>query len=181
MARTTERLWFVGAVILAAAVNVSGQSAAPAPPRDDVLNALLAEVRGLRSAMEQMASAGPRVQLFASRLQLQEARMNNMLRRLDTIRDGLAPAQQELASAEEQQKRIEEKLASSMLGDSSQERLELAQVLPEQKRQVANLRAKVSRLNMEENQLAADFAVEQARWNDINQRLDELDRMLSKR
>src|SRR3954465_8684292 len=35
---------------------------APAP-REDVLAALLIEVRGLRVAMEQMAAAGPRVQL----------------------------------------------------------------------------------------------------------------------
>ena len=73
-----------------------GQSPAP-PPAGDVLAALLVEVRGLRAAMEQMASAGPRVQLFASRLQLQEGRMNNMARRLDTVRDSLAGAQREVA------------------------------------------------------------------------------------
>ncbi len=78
--------WVAAAVILAGAIGVSGQSAAP-PAREDVLPALLAEVRGLRAAMEQMASAGPRVQLFASRLQLQEARITNMIRRLDTVRD----------------------------------------------------------------------------------------------
>lgn len=39
----------------------------------DVLNALLVEVRGLRAAMEELASAGPRVQLSMGRLQLQEA------------------------------------------------------------------------------------------------------------
>lgn len=166
------------AVVLAAAVTVSGQS--PVPARDDVLPALLAEVRGLRAAMEQMASAGPRVQLFASRLQLQETRINNMIRRLDTVRDNLAQAQQELASAEDMQKRIEEKLAST-LAENSQERAELSHVLPEHKRQVTNLRAQVSRLSVEENQLMSDIATEQARWTDINQRLDELEKVLAKR
>src|SRR6476661_11141234 len=72
----------------------TGRVAAQAPqPGPDVLPALLEEVRGLRAAMEQMASAGPRIQLFTSRLQLQETRINNMIRRLDTVRDSLAEAQ----------------------------------------------------------------------------------------
>src|SRR5688500_4851523 len=98
----TGRRWLAAAVILAGAVNVSGQSATPAPARDDVLNALLAEVRGLRAAMEQMASAGPRVQLLASRLQLQETRINNMIRRLDEVRDRTAAARREHDNVQEQ-------------------------------------------------------------------------------
>ena len=39
--------------------------------------ALLTEVRGLRVAMEQMTSAGARVQLALGRLQLQESRLNS--------------------------------------------------------------------------------------------------------
>ena len=41
----------------------------------DTLAALMVEVRGLRAAMEQMASAGPRVQLGLGRVQLQEQRI----------------------------------------------------------------------------------------------------------
>ena len=63
-----------GVVIAALAVTGAawtGRAAAQAPPPGpDVLPALLDEVRGLRAAMEQMASAGPRIQLFTSRLQL---------------------------------------------------------------------------------------------------------------
>ena len=39
----------------------------------DIMPALLQEVRGLRVAMEQMTSAGARVQLALGRLQLQES------------------------------------------------------------------------------------------------------------
>jgi hypothetical protein len=52
-------------------------------------SALLREVDGLRVAMEQKASAGPRVQLAIKRLQLQEQRVNNMTpaeRHADTVR-----------------------------------------------------------------------------------------------
>src|SRR6266566_3899432 len=94
-------------LIFAAGVFVSARQAAP---QADVLPALLQEVKGLRAAMEQMASAGPRIQLFTSRLQLQEARINNMIRRLDTVRDSLASAQKQLREAAEQQRRAEARL-----------------------------------------------------------------------
>jgi predicted nucleic acid-binding Zn-ribbon protein len=178
------RVGVIAAVLLAGAAQLAGQSTPPARQTEgdgQVLGALLVEVRGLRAAMEQMASAGPRVQLLAARLQLQETRINNMIRRLDTVRDSLAPAQQELASADDQLKRLEEKLASSTLGADSQERMELTHIVPITKRQAADLRAKVFRLSTEESQLAADIAAEQTRWTAINQQLDELERALAKR
>src|SRR6188474_3713269 len=98
-----------GAVLMA--VFVDARQAASPPRNEDVLPALLAEVRGLRAAMEQMASAGPRIQLFTSRLQLQEARIGNMMRRLDTVRDSLDAAQKNFARNQGQQKQIEEALA----------------------------------------------------------------------
>src|SRR5436190_6163188 len=60
----------------------------------DVLPALLTEVKGLRAAMEQLASANAQAQLLVGRLQLQETRMNGMIRRIDTVRDSLAAAEQ---------------------------------------------------------------------------------------
>src|SRR5258705_11175560 len=76
-------------LVLAVAATLTGAavSARQSPPatNDEVLPALLAEVKGLRAAMEQIASAGPRVQLFVGRLQLQEARINAMARRLATV------------------------------------------------------------------------------------------------
>src|SRR6185369_17626856 len=87
----------VAAVVLMSAGRAGAQTAAPAASGDPAIQALLAEVRALRVAMEQMASAGPRIQLFTARLQLQENRVNNMIRRLDTVRDSLASAQRELS------------------------------------------------------------------------------------
>jgi hypothetical protein len=52
---------------------------------EDVLPQLLIEVRGLRAASEQMASAGPHVQLLLGRVQLQEQRIGNQIRRLDMV------------------------------------------------------------------------------------------------
>ena len=50
------------------------------------MSALLTEVRGLRQALEEMGTAGPRVQLALGRLQLQEQRVNTAIRRLESIR-----------------------------------------------------------------------------------------------
>src|SRR6188474_3213889 len=98
-----------GAVLMA--VFVDARQAASPPRNEDVLPALLAEVKGLRAAMEQMASAGPRIQLFVSRLQLQEGRMNAMIRRLESVRENLASTQREMENGQERLKHVESELA----------------------------------------------------------------------
>ena len=82
----------VTAVAAAGAGSAAGTRAQASP---DVLGALLVEVRGLRAAMEQMASAGPRVQLALGRLQLQEQRVITLLRQNADVRDRLATAEHE--------------------------------------------------------------------------------------
>ena len=151
---------------------------AQSAPREDVLPALLAEVKGLRAAMEQMSSAGPRVQLFVGRLQLQETRMNGMIRRLDTVRDTLASAKRELEGFKGAQKMMEG-------GDEPQEpgaeKEGFGPILAGMMKQAAAAQANIDRLAAEEVQLTQELTVEQARWIDINQRLDELERALAKR
>src|SRR3954471_17631163 len=89
-----QLLGTAAAVILMASGAAVGRTTVQAQ-QPDVLPALLAEVKGLRAAMEQMSSAGPRVQLSVGRLQLQEGRIAGMIRRLDTVRDNLAAARRE--------------------------------------------------------------------------------------
>jgi predicted nucleic acid-binding Zn-ribbon protein len=167
----------LGAAAFMSALVYAGQGA-PAPKNEDVLPALLAEVRGLRAAMEQMASAGPRIQLFVSRLQLQEGRMAAMIRRLDTLRDNLAAARRDSEATQDALKHLETAEAS---GRSQIPREELTEMLARTRRDVAERKGTVARLSGEETQLAQDLAVEQGRWTDINQRLDDLERSLSKR
>ena len=180
MTREQARRWLVGMVLVAAAVNVSGQSAAPARD-EDVLPALLTEVRGLRAAMEQMASAGPRIQLFTSRLQLQESRINSMARRLDTVRDELAKARRELQSAQDEQARVENAVASGSMANNNIPREEVERMLKQAKWEVADRKPAVTRLAAEEAQLTQDIAGEQVRWTEINSRLDDLERALARK
>ena len=101
-------------VVLTGVVALCGWTAAMTaqgdrpPQKDDVLPQLLVEVRGLRAAMEQMASAGPRVELALGRLQLQEQRIANEVRRLDALKASIASTQDEIRPLQKQVKDFEE-------------------------------------------------------------------------
>lgn len=164
----------------AAVLGVTGVLAAQGsrPQNDDVLGQLLTEVRGLRAAMEQMASAGPRVQLALGRVQLQEQRIVNQIRRLDAVKANLATAQEELRRMEARARDLDQ-----MIRDypNSQERGEVERELPRLRREAAERRAQVQSLANEEALLAQDVAAEQNRWSDFNRLLEELERALVRR
>ena len=172
--RTMNRGVIVGIVGVAVAIGSSWRpTVAQTARNEDVLPALLTEVRGLRSAIETLAGAGPRVQLLSSRLQLQEGRMTAMIRRLDTVRDNLATAKRDLDRA----RGLEKMLAGE---GSAPGATEDQGVLAGFKREIVSAQASVDRLAAEEAQLTQDLTVEQARWTDINRRLDELERALGR-
>ena len=161
-------------VVSGAAVGRNSVQAQPSVTSQDVLPALLAEVKGLRAAMEQMAGAGPRVQLSVGRLQLQEGRIAGMIRRLDTVRDRLSTARRELEGFKGAQKMME----GSEQSKQGEEKEDFGPILAGMKNQAAAAQANVDRLAAEEVQLTQELAAEQARWVEINQRLDELERAL---
>lgn len=165
-------------MVSGAAVGRNSVQAQPATTAQDVLPALLVEVKGLRAAMEQMAGAGPRVQLSVGRLQLQEGRIAGMIRRLDTVRDNLGDARLVLDQLKGTQKMMEGGGKPEEPGNSKEG---LGPIVEGFKKQVAAAQANVNRLAAEEQQLTQDLTAEQGRWIDINQRLDELERALAKR
>lgn len=144
----------------------------------DVLPALLTEVRALRAAMEQMASAGPRIQLAMGRLQLQEQRLNTMLRRLDDLRERIAGAESGLAQHRADLARMQDAAEHTV---EAAERQAMADRAREFKMLLTLRAAEIQRLQAEEAELSGNVASEQARWVDINQRLEELDRSLTRR
>ena len=164
------------AIVLIAGGSLWTRTAAQAPRTDDVLPALLVEVRGLRAAMEQMAGAGPRVQLFVGRLQLQEGRIAGMIRRLDTVRDALTKAR-----AEAEQLKGTMKMLNMEAADTAGKKEEIPFLFGNMKAGLAAAEENIARLVAEEMQLANDVATEQARWVEINRRLDELEKELAKR
>ena len=172
--RQKTALFFLIA-LLASGVAVS-RSQAPESP--SILPALLTEVRGLRAAMEQMASAGPRVQLALGRLQLQEQRLSMLLMKQDATRGSLAGTQQQLA---QHQGRLADLEGNERNNADANVRREVEQMIIMVKREIATTSSEVQRLTAEESSISADVASEQARWNELNQRLEELERTLGRR
>lgn len=159
--------------VLVAVSTLAGQ--APAAP--DVLTRLLEEVRGLRAAMEQMASSGPRVQLALGRLQLQEQRVNTLLRRLDEIRRSVHDAQTQHEMSQQQLKMFEGALQSS----EPEERQQAEQMLAPLTAAAERAAQEIQRLQLEEGSTSQLLAAEQARWTDINRAVEELERSLIRR
>jgi hypothetical protein len=178
-----QRRWLVTMTVIVVCAGALGRVSGQAPRAtagaagDDVLPALLAEVKGLRAAMEQMASAGPRVQLSVSRLQLQEGRIAAIVRRLDTVRDTLTTARRELDRVKGAMKMLES--GDRQPGGPPED--DLRSMLAGMKREAAGAQGNVDRLTAEEAQLTQDVTTEQARWIEFNQRLDELERSLARR
>ena len=169
--------------LLVVAVCVVGASsfadARQATTPASVLDALLVEVRSLRVAMEQMASAGPRVQLALGRLQLQEQRVNTLVRRLETIRAQITEMERMRDTMLQRNQQFE--AAAREEADTDDKRREFQQAIRQHKLELARASADLQRLNTEEASVAAEAATEQGRWTDINQRLEELERALTRR
>ena len=150
-------------------------------PNQDLVPALLVEVKGLRAAMEQMASTSARSQLLVGRLQLQEGRITSITRRLDTVRDALAAAKHELEEAQASLTSLQTPASEKEEGLAALIKTLGVVKIEDVQRQVASRQETVNRLTAEEQQLLQQITAEQARWVDINQRLDELERTLAKR
>jgi chromosome segregation ATPase len=180
MARTTGALT-VAVVLLAGWTVARGQAQTPAGTAPaDIMPALLEEVRGLRSAMEQMSSAGPRVQLALGRLQLQEQRINNAIKRADDARNRLAQLQREQTGLQQEMQGLERELrerGTRASGDGPNPE-QIAGLLRHHKQQLASHSAELQRVAAEEATYATEVAAEQTRWTEINQRLEDLERAL---
>ena len=178
MARTTGVL-SVAVVLLAGWTVVRAQAPAGTGPID-IMPALLEEVRGLRHAMEQMSTAGPRVQLALGRLQLQEQRMNTSIKRAEDARTRLAQLQREQAALQQQLRGFEAELkASANRGNGDGPNAEqFAAMIEHHKQQLTTHNAEMQRVAAEEAMYSAEVASEQSRWTEFNQRLEELERAL---
>jgi chromosome segregation ATPase len=174
-----ESLWSMAlaGALAGAALGVSAKGETT-QANQDTLSALLTEVRGLPAAIEQMASSGPRVQLSVGRLQLQEQRVNTLLRRVDSLREAIAIAQKEAAQI---QGHLADFQGALDRGTRPDDRADLESQIGSDKRRLASLMSEVHRLQAEESDVMSQVSAEQARWTDINQRLEDLEAALSRR
>ncbi|HEU4893051.1 MAG TPA: hypothetical protein VFT47_15965 [Vicinamibacterales bacterium] len=181
MRRTAGVLAVLG-VLLAGWTVMRAQTPTPAAPGSvDIMPALLDEVRGLRAALEQMGSAGPRVQLALGRLQLQEQRLNAAIKRLDETHSRVAEVQRQHADLQQQVVSLERSLKEGFPGPATGEgppREEIEHVLVVRRRELSQTATELQRLMTEESSLAHEVTSEQGRWTEFNQRLEDLERAL---
>jgi predicted nucleic acid-binding Zn-ribbon protein len=168
----TRAMLVVGIAAILAGIAATRPRAQEQP---GILPALLVEVRGLRAAIEQMASAGPRVQLALGRLQLQEQRLNTLIMKLDATREKLANSQRQASQHQWQLTRLE---AAAKEAPNAEEREQANHMLTVLKGEIADAQTEVQRLTAEEASTASEIASEQNRWSEFNTRLEELEKSL---
>jgi hypothetical protein len=162
------------AVVLTMPTIASAQSPAP-----DVLRELLVEVRGLRAVMERAATVGARIQLLVARVQMQEQRIAEASRRAITIRDQISSIEMQSAQLGAMVKQFEGAAAANRA--SPDEQREFESMIEMQKQQFAASEKRKQELIAEEALLSQQIALDQSRWSDVNNQLDELERSLTPR
>jgi chromosome segregation ATPase len=170
-------------VAIGSAVRINASQGAGrqgAGPQEDVLPALIVEVRGLRAAMEQMASAGPRVQLALGRVQLQEQRVNTLMRRLEDGRGHLAETQRKYEQMQQQLRGIETSLREPVRLEGPS-LADFQAMQRETERELARFGAEIQRMTAETTVMESDLATEQGRWIELNQRMEALEQSLVRR
>jgi hypothetical protein len=147
----------------------------PAPAPADPIRELLVEVRALRAALERAATVGARIQLLVARVQIQEQRLSDLTRRADNIRSELSSIDQQLDAATLQQKMFSERGADI----PPEEREAMAEMIKQFAVNGERLEKRKQELMLEENMVAQQIGLDQGRWSEINNQLDQLERTLT--
>jgi hypothetical protein len=160
-------------LLVAGAVAASGQAQRQPATLDD----LLIEIRGLRADLRQTTRAGTQMQLLTARLQLQEQRISVLSNQRADVTARLAVESRQRTEAEARVRTFEEMETrnESLLQIP---RADLEGMLKLERRTFNQHRDAEQQLRTQESDLSAQIAAEQNRWQDFNNRLDELERSL---
>lgn len=146
---------------------------------DSTIQALLAEVRQLRLALERSAVVAPKIQVTLQRIQLQQDHVSRLSRQLDDFRDQQARSASEVANMTA---RIKEAEAHSLQEQDPARRKTLEDEIKMTKvhlqAQTEQQRMREVQLQARESELAGRLRTEQARLGELNDRLSVLERML---
>ena len=181
--RATALVLVAGAILLVSLSSWSPALAqAPAAQRpaatDAAVTALVAEVRALRADLAEATQRSMRAQLLLGRLQMQEQRVAYLDRQRAEIAARVLEATRATAGMAAQ---IEQADNGCGTPSTAEQRRECEQMAMQFKRQFGTQQAFEQQLRSQENDLANALAQEQARWSDVNGRLDDLERSLTAR
>jgi chromosome segregation ATPase len=160
-----------------AAAALTTTAAAPAQGQESRTTVqLLEEVRALRAAIERMTVSGTRAQLLLGRLQMQEQRMTTLGRQLQETRTNLATRLREREGHASEIERLTQGIERASTPD---ERAHLEMNLKAITQAVKQFDQQINVLQADDAGIAQALSTEQARWIDLNGRLEELEGLLA--
>jgi chromosome segregation ATPase len=166
------KILVLAGVLVTGAAIASGQSQRQAATLDDVV----AELRGLRADLKAMRASTTEAQMLTARLQLQEQRIAVLSNQRNDVSTRLAIETRLRTDAERQVQVFEEtRNRNEDLGVSRAELEGQAKVFKSMFEMHRDLE---QQLRAQDTQLSGEIANEQNRWQDFNNRLDELERSL---
>ena len=172
--------WVLSAIGIAAVATVglaTGLSAKTQFQRQTpaTLDDLLSEVKGLRADIGQSSAATIKTQLLVARLQVEEQRINGIAKQIADVEQQLAPIRQSIAMMTPDLKRLDDARRSANNDPDLSDRIEQIKTgLDTHQRRERELAG-------QEANLAQQYALEQSRWSEFNDRLDALERSLTTR
>ena len=160
--------------LLCFCVGLRGQTS---PADAQTLQTLLAEVHQLRLALEHSSKIVPVIQITVERLKLQQDQVARATRQLEDIR-------RELDHLRSEQPKIQQRLQSldnnpGQITDPRQ-RKELDEALKIFKLEAEQSEKSLQQLQAREGELVSQLQAEQIKLNELNDRLDQIERALNR-
>ena len=159
----------VGLVGLALASVANGQAQRP----NATLDALVIEVQALRAEMSQAASAS----ILVGRLQMEDERISAAARELDAVQAELTTGEKRASELAEDLTRLED----MMLAASPEARGKFDPLLTTVRQSLEQHQRRQTTLKRRKDMLARDLRDDQARWTEINTRLEHFEQALASR
>jgi septal ring factor EnvC (AmiA/AmiB activator) len=143
--------------------------------QDATLQSLLKEVHALRIALERSNQIGPKVQIALARMQLQEERVRNANRQLQDARDKITNVQNRQAEVADHVKEAEARVAQTIDPNT---RKQMDFDLSTMKAELGQMGTFEQQLRAKEAEASSLVMSEQAKWNEVNDLLTSIERML---
>ena len=153
----------------------AGPCAVAQSNNDATLQALLVEVRQLRLALERSAVLTPKIQMTLQRMQFQQEALGRVSRELESVRSQLSSTAGEEAKAGTFISDLENRILQEQ---DAARRKQLETELKIAKSATEQQSATATQLRAREAELAGRLATEQAKWDELNDRLNAIERAL---
>jgi hypothetical protein len=169
-------LGYLGITAIVTSAIVFGQSPAGSPA---TLDALLAEVRSLHADVNQAGGTSIRTQLLVARLQLQEQRINTIAKQLNDVQTQRIALDSGTAQMDAHLKQLEDRERNPATTPEVRKQIESERV--GMKPALDQITSHRQQLVNQESAFASQLSVEQSRWSDFNERLDQIEREIAGR